>query len=90
MRMFYNSDQFTVVRIDLADEATADLSGELTAAGGFEIMDKTAQVGIYLAGDVAREFHRQLRALATQQDDDALDDFIAGYAHLASPHLALH
>lgn len=90
MRLFYNSDQFTVVRIDLADETAADLSGELTAPGGFEIMDKTAQVGIYLAGDLARDFHRQLRALATQADDDAMDAFIAGYAHLATPNLALH
>ena len=91
MQMLYNSDQYTVMRIDYADGSDA----QAQPSGGYEIVDKFARTGIFLQGAVARQFEAQAQALAPQgepqaADVEALDDFIAGYAVLGGQPMALH
>lgn len=97
MQMLYNSDSYTVVQFTLtADPApAADATGAPPAPalgrGGFEIVDKSARMGIYLEGAMADNFQRGVRELVAQGPDaEALDAFIAGYTQLAPQPLALH
>jgi hypothetical protein len=47
--------------------------------------------GIFLNGDLARSFRQQALALSQgEADEDAVDDFIAGYAVLAQQPVVLH
>jgi hypothetical protein len=87
MQLLYNSDSFTVVQISVAGA-----EGELMPLrGGFEIVDKSSRKGIYIEGAVADGFERGVQAIVAQgPDEQALDDFIAGYSALAQQPLLMH
>ena len=87
MHMLYNSDSFTVVQFVLA--ATEGQDGP--ARGGFEIVDKSARMGVYLEGAMAETFQRGVRELAAQDPGaEALDNYIAGFTGLGQQPLVLH
>jgi hypothetical protein len=90
MQTLYNSDSFTVVAFDMAAAAG---SGEAPhSQGGFEIVDKFAQTGIFIQGAVAESFQQGVQALVAngEPDEEALDDFIAGFTLLAQQPVLLH
>lgn len=87
MQLLYNSEAFTVLQISVAD---ADDEG-MALRGGFEIVDKSSRKGIYIEGALAEGFQRGVQAIVAQgPDEQALDDFIAGYSALAQQPLLMH
>jgi hypothetical protein len=87
MQLLYNSDHFTVVQIDVASPSDA----QAPARSGYEIVDKLARMEVFLQGAVADTFQRGVHALAADSPDvEVMDDFIAGYTHLAAQPLAMH
>jgi hypothetical protein len=90
MQVLYNSDSYTVLRIDL-DLAEAEAGASVAPRGGFEIVDKFARKGIFIEGAVAQGFKDGVQALIdTGPSPEALDDYIAGYARLAQLPVLLH
>jgi hypothetical protein len=88
MQMFYNSDHFAVLRIDVPapDEQPAS-----SGRGGFEIVDKFARKGIFIEGAVAQSFNDGVQALIkSDPTEEALDDYIEGYTTLAQQPVHLH
>jgi len=87
MQMLYNSDSFVVVQFDVPevpDDATP-------RRGGFEIVDKFARKEIFIEGAVAESFQRGVQALVKQgPNEEAIDDFIAGFTALAQQPVVLH
>ena len=87
MQLLYNSDQFVVVQFD----GDAAVDAAMPTRGGYEIVDKVARMEVFLQGAVADTFQRGVHALAAGGPDvEAMDDFIAGYTHLAAQPLAMH
>jgi Protein of unknown function (DUF3567) len=85
MQMLYNSDQFAVVRFDMAHE------GEPAGRGGYEIVDKFTRKEIFLQGAIADQFRAGVDSLMQgQPSEEELDDYIAGYSVLAQQPLVLH
>jgi hypothetical protein len=88
MQMFYNSDHFAVLRIDVPNAEADGVSG---GRGGFEIVDKFARKGIFIEGAVAQSFNNGVRELIESgPSEEALDDYIAGYTTLAQQPVHLH
>jgi hypothetical protein len=88
MHMFYNSEHFAVLRIDVPDVEVQGIAG---ARGGFEIVDKFARKGIFIEGAVAQSFHDGVQALIeSDPTPEALDEYIAGYTALAQQPMHLH
>jgi len=87
MQMLYNSDNYVVVQFDVPMVAENSPGGR----GGFEIVDKFARKEIFIEGAVAESFQRGVRALAEQgPNEEAIDDFIAGFTALAQQPVILH
>ncbi len=87
MQLLYNSEAFTVLQISVSD---AEVEGA-PLRGGFEIVDKSSRKGIYIEGALAEGFQRGVQAIVAQgPDEQALDDFIAGYSALAQQPLLMH
>jgi Protein of unknown function (DUF3567) len=89
MQMLYNSDSFVVVRFDVPIEAgRAGTPGR----GGYEIVDKRARKEIYIEGALAESFQLGVQALMQSHpsDEEAFDDYIAGYTLLAQHPVVLH
>ena len=87
MQLLYNSEAFTVLQISVSD---AEVEGA-PLRGGFEIVDKSSRKGIYIEGALAAGFQRGVQAIVAQgPDEQALDDFIAGYSALAQQPLLMH
>jgi Protein of unknown function (DUF3567) len=85
MHMLYNSDQFAVVRFDMAQ------SHDAPARGGYEIVDKFTRKEIFLQGLMAEQFQAGVESLMqSSPSEEELDDFIAGYSALAQQPLVLH
>ncbi len=96
--------QFTVPEDNAPDAVTASAAGSppaqhtaamptfaATGRGGYEIVDKLARKEIYLQGALAQSFQRGVQALAEQEpNEEAIDDFIAGFTVLAQQALLLH
>lgn len=86
MQMVYNSNSFTVVAVELADR-----DPQAPGPGGYEIVDKFARKGIFIAGTVAQSFQQGVAALVERgPSEEELDEFIAGYTRLAQQPLVLH
>lgn len=100
MHMLYNSDSFTVVRIEVPPaeppKTGTGLAGPdaptLAPRGGYEIVDKAARREIFIEGALAERFQRGVRELveAGTDNEEAFDDYIAGFAGLAQQPLVLH
>ncbi|HTP74151.1 MAG TPA: DUF3567 domain-containing protein [Burkholderiaceae bacterium] len=90
MQMLYNSDHYVVVAFDLsAGDGNARPSP--SSQGGYEIVDKFAQRGIFLNGAAAEGFKRGVDALVERgPSEEELDDFIAGYTQLAQQPVVMH
>ena len=89
MQTLYNSDSFTVVAFEMA--TPDDAAGPAQARGGYEIVDKFSRKEIFIHGAVAASFQQGVQALVAQgPDEEALDDFIAGFALLAQQPVLLH
>ena len=90
MQTLYNSDSFTVVAFEMA--AAAGSGQAARSQGGFEIVDKFTQKGTFIQGAVAESFQLGVQALVAygEPDEDALDDFIAGFTLLAQQPVLLH
>jgi hypothetical protein len=91
MHMLYNSDSFVVVQFELPEEQG---SADTPQRGGYEIVDKFARKEIYLQGAVAESFQRGVQALVDDTPSDEreqrLDEYIAGYVALAQQPVVLH
>ncbi len=89
MQMLYNSVSFTVVAFEgNAGETVGNLP---VSHGGYEIVDKFARKGIFIQGELALAFQQGVEALvALGPDEEALDDYIAGYTWLAQHPVVLH
>ena len=92
MNMLYNSDNFVVVQFDVPSAPRADAGAPGAATrGGYEIVDKFARKGIFIAGAVAQSFHDGVQALMEKgPTEEALDEYIAGYTTLAQQPMHLH
>jgi hypothetical protein len=89
MHMVYDSDSFAVVRFDAApaDAQAADAPRQ----GGYEIVDKFGRKDIFLAGALAESFQQGVDALmARNPSQEDFDEYLAGFAALASQPLVLH
>lgn len=85
MHMLYNSDQFAVVRFEMAQGDNAP------ARGGYEIVDKFTRKEIFLQGPIAEQFQAGVESLMqSSPSEEELDDYIAGYSALAQQPLVLH
>ncbi len=86
MQMLYNSDSFAVMQIDVPAQGA-----DTAARGGYEIVDKFARKGIFIEGAVAQGFKAGVQALIEAgPNEEALDDYIAGYTTLAQQPVTLH
>lgn len=91
MHMLYNSDSFSVLEIEWPENPAQADRADATTQGGYEIVDKMSGMGIFLNGELARSFRQQALALSQgDADEEAVDDFIAGYAGLAQQPVLLH
>ena len=90
MHMLYNSDSFVVVRFELPQPA--DAQADAPVRGGFEIVDKAAGKEIFIEGALAERFRQGVEALVEQgaPNEEALDDYIAGFTGLAQQPVVLH
>ena len=87
MHMLYNSDSFVVVQFDVP----APSVGTTVRRGGFEIVDKFARKEIFIEGAVAESFQRGVESLVQEgPNEEAMDDFIAGFTALAQQPVVLH
>jgi len=87
--MLYNSVCFTVVAVEAI--AREGLDSLPLSNGGYEIVDKFARKGIFIQGELALSFQQGVEALvALGPDEEALDDYIAGYTLLAQHPVVLH
>ena len=90
MQMLYDSDSFVVVHLQANPSAEGE--GDLgPARHGFEIVDKRSNKEVYLDGQWADAFQRQINAwqlnTPTQEEVEATLD---GYAELAQNPLVIH
>jgi hypothetical protein len=106
MQMLYNSDSYVVVVFEdpvedaaLNDDAALSARAEGAPAGlgagsgrgGYEIVDKFAQKGIYLSGSLAESFKVGVEALVeSSPSEEDMDAFIDRYAALMQQRLVLH
>lgn len=92
MQMLYNSDQFVVVRFEVASENEV-ASGAPTGQGrgGYEIVDKFARKEIYIEGALAETFQQGVQALVEKgPTQEALDEYIGRFTTLAQQPVVLH
>lgn len=90
MIVLYNSDAFAVMQVDLPADIPAS-AAPVPGRSGYEIVDKASRKGIFLDGDVAREFRARVEALASEtQDTEDIDAHLARYTGLSLHTLVLH
>ena len=90
MQMLYDSDSFVVVHLQAGTFAEGE-PGQGDVRHGFEIVDKRNNKEVYLDGQWADAFQRQINAwqlnTPTQEEVEATLD---GYAELAQNPLVIH
>lgn len=85
MQTIFDSPNFVVV--EFSDFGTAGQH----PAGGYEIVDKTLQREIFLGGQEAERFRREVaRLIAAEPTAEDVDDFLGGYSGLMTTNVALH
>ena len=86
MNMIYNSPNYCVV--EFAGFAGHD--GE-EVSGGFEIMDKTAKREIFLKGELADTFRKDVTSLIdSEPSTEEIDDFLSRFDAMMQQPLTLH
>jgi hypothetical protein len=101
MHMLYNSDSYTVVLFDPANDARASAVVDAAAAGdpaaapqrqgGFEIVDKFARKEIFLQGAMAQNFKEAVQALIeTEPSEEAIDEYLGRFTALMHQSVVLH
>jgi hypothetical protein len=85
MNLIYNSEQYSVV------EFGADQGRDALRFGGYEIMDKSGKREIFIGGDLAEVFRKNVQELiASEPSMEEIDDFLAGYDALMRQPMHLH
>ena len=93
MDMLYNSDTYSVMHLQVQDDALAPVRPDVPALArhGFEIVDKRSGKELFLEGSWAEQFQAHLRAwqenAPTQEE---VEDTLAGYAELAQNPVVVH
>jgi len=83
--MIYNSPQFCVFEFEAAERADG------RKLGGYEIMDKTLRREIFLDGEDAEIFRRNVQGLIEQSSTaDDVDEFLQGFSGLMQQPVVLH
>jgi hypothetical protein len=94
MLMLYNSDQYAVVQFDVEAteaEGVAPVGEPALTRGGYEIVDKIARKEIFIEGALAASFREGVDALIeSSPTEEALDDFVGGYAGLMQQPVVMH
>jgi hypothetical protein len=85
MNLIYNSDQYSVV------EFTPDNSTETLHSGGYEIMDKSFNREIFLAGSMAEVFRKDVEDLiASEPSIEDIDSFLGQYDSYMRQPMVVH
>jgi hypothetical protein len=83
--MIYNSPHFCVFEFD------GSAAGPEAAVGGYEIMDKNLRREIFLGGQDAEMFRRNVQELIEQgPTSDEVDEFLQGFSGLMHQPVVLH
>lgn len=101
MQMLYDSDNFVVVHVELADSQKLDnvigsfklLAGHENAPmdHAFEIVDKRSNKEVLLNGEWARAFQKQINDWqANTPTQEEVESCLDGYAALAQLPLVVH
>lgn len=86
MLMLYNSDNYAVVQIDVADAGPGS-----PARGGYEIVDKFARKEIFLDGAMAESFRSGVQAIIdSDPSEDEIDEFLGRFTSLMQHPVVLH
>ncbi|WP_162615321.1 BTH_I0359 family protein [Saezia sanguinis] len=79
MQLLYNSENFSVIAVALTEQNQP----QEVQRGGYEIVNKLTGKGIYLEGDLARKFQREVQQIAEQSDEQGdLEDYLQNYDEL--------
>jgi len=85
MNLIYNSEQYSVV------EFRADRTLDALRFGGYEIVDKGGKREIFIAGEMAQSFRREVNELIAGEPTMAeIDEFLGSYDAVMSQPVALH
>ena len=85
MNLIYNSDQYSVV------EFGVDRNLEALRFGGYEIVDKGGKREIFIAGELAKNFRRDVTELIASEPTMAeIDEFLGSYDAIMSQPVLLH
>ena len=94
MQMLYNSENYSVVAIDVAPAEAAPAGVPESVAlrrGGFEIVDKFARKEIYIEGALAQNFKEEVAAMFLLQPSlEEFDDYLERFSALMQHPLILH
>lgn len=94
MQILYNSENFSIVQFDVAQNATPEeLQASQTALtyGGFEIVDKFARKETFLHGAMAEVFKEGVQALIeTRPSEEEIDDYIERFTSLMQQPVVMH
>ena len=85
MNLIYNSEQYSVV------EFGVDRNLDALRFGGYEIVDKGGKREIFIAGELAKSFRRDVNELIAGEPTMAeIDEFLGSYDELMSQPVLLH
>ncbi|MEQ1805106.1 MAG: DUF3567 domain-containing protein [Burkholderiaceae bacterium] len=91
MQMLYNSENFAVVRFDVAPDDAVHDDARPRGRGGFEIVDKFARKEIFLEGALAESFKKGVDALIeTEPTAEEIDAYLERFAALMQQPLSFH
>ncbi|MBA2723463.1 MAG: DUF3567 domain-containing protein [Methylibium sp.] len=92
MHMLYNSDNFAVVQFVVSrQDDSSPQEDEVPARGGYEIVDKSSRMELFLDGALAEHFKLGVEALIeTSPGVEEMDAFLANYTTLAHQPVVLH
>ncbi len=95
MQMLYNSENFAVVHIEVAEAASSasrSPGGDPPVRrGGYEIVDKQSRREIFIEGALAEYFKAGVEALIQQSPSaEEIDDYLSAYTILAQQPVLLH
>jgi hypothetical protein len=91
MQMLYDSDDYIVVHMDAHDGEGNPHNKGRKPRHGFEIVNKKSNMEIYLDGDLAAIFQRQINAWQVKTPtQEEVDETLCGYTQLAQAPLVMH